>query len=352
MILPKTLQEGHSEAQTEETQNDTTGAQEAPQEPAIEAQVDAIIADPAVPLVDKAALIMDAAGDTLFSMGKTNDEINRQFNDELSQYAEGKLTPSHVFKVGLPGDILRKTGFPVVPIELLAAQLEKKIDGHKLSPQDIRDLPALLQEPVAVFSYGVREKAQNVIIEAQKDGKNILVGIHFDQNRRGAFISDIRTVFNKDNEEWLNWINQGKLLYANIEKLQAAVAQQQTNPADVSYQEGQQRINLAEVTYLDLESIKRLIQENQDVKDYFPSADSSGTLFQTVTKEDLDRAVQENQRPGDTKPGNSKYPGSAGPLRRHGGGVPCAEWEAVRTAYRPGGGEGPGSLVRGTDGGL
>jgi hypothetical protein len=199
-----------------------------------------------------------------------DDEINQQFNDELSQYADGKLPPSHVFKIGLPGDILRKTGFPVVPIELLAAQLEKKIGGHKISPEDIRDLPALLQEPVAVFRYGDKEKAQNVIIEVQKDGKNFLVGIHFSQQRAGAVVSSIRTLFNKDNEEWLNWINQGKLLYTDIKKLQAVVAQQQINPADVSYQEGQQRINPAEVTYLDLEPIKRLIQENQDVKDYFP----------------------------------------------------------------------------------
>ena len=42
------------------------------------------------------------------------------------------------------------------------------------------------------------------------------------------------------------------MLYADIEKLQTVVAQQQINPADVSY--------------LDLEHTGRILQENKDVK--------------------------------------------------------------------------------------
>ena len=48
-------------------------------------------------------------------------------------------------------------------------------------------------------------------------------------------INSVRNVFPKDNAEWLNWISQNKLLYADKEKIQALIDKQQTNLADVNY---------------------------------------------------------------------------------------------------------------------
>ena len=117
----------------------------------------------------------------------------------------------------------------------------------------VNDLPEMLQKPVAVFKYGDEKKAQNIIVELQKDGKNFLVGVHF--NQVNGNVSDIRGVFHKDNHEWLNWITKGKALYVNTKKLQNII--------------NQQRINLAEVEYLDLESIESLLKKNSGVKDLF-----------------------------------------------------------------------------------
>ena len=190
-------------------------------------------------------------------MGKLR-EINDRFNKELDQLLAGKLEKGHVFKLGRPGKILRKTGFPAEQeIELSARRLdEKSMAGHHpFSSTDLKDLVKAINEPVAVFAYGDKNKAQNVIVEIQTNNRNFLVGIHFDQDLQGVSVSSIRTLFPKDNHEWLNWINQGKLLYANIKKLQAVVTQQQTNPADVGY--------------LNLEHIENIIQENKNVKHYF-----------------------------------------------------------------------------------
>ena len=56
----------------------------------------------------------------------------------------------------------------------------------------------------------------------------------------------IRGIFPKDNAEWLNWINQGKLLYVDKAKIQALI--------------DKQRKNLAEVEYLDLDSFAKVVQ--------------------------------------------------------------------------------------------
>ena len=62
-----------------------------------------------------------------------------------------------------------------------------------------------------------------------------------------AEISDVRGIFPKDNAEWLNWISQGKADYLNKEKIQTLI--------------DQQRINLAEVDYLDLDSAANILKD-------------------------------------------------------------------------------------------
>jgi hypothetical protein len=205
-------------------------------------------------------------------------EVNEQFNEELERFLEGKLEKGHIFKLGEPGGILQRTGFPAgQEIELSATRLEEKSKAkhHPFNPADLKNLVQSINEPVAVFAYGDRINAQNVIIEIRQNGKNYLVGIHFDQQRQGTFVSSIRGLFPKETVNWLNWINQGLLLYADIGKLQAVVAQQRTNPADVSNH--------------NLEPIERLIRENAGVKDYFPN--ENVTLFQFGDREMLEEAA-------------------------------------------------------------
>lgn len=164
------------------------------------------------------------------------------FDKELQDYIDGKLNKSHIFSLGLPGEILQKCGFPDNQrIELSASHLEfkSKLPRHIFDLSEIKGLEQALKNPVAVFEYGDRKKSQNVVVNIEKDGKNFLAGIHFNQSTRGYEVSDIRTLYPKDNVEWLNWINQGKLIYGDKEKLQALIAQQRMNVAEVSTQVAQ-----------------------------------------------------------------------------------------------------------------
>lgn len=180
-------------------------------------------------------------------------KINNDFNDDIENFKSGSLNEKYKFKLGKPSEILLKCGFPNDDIELLAKQLKLKMSIHNFSADDIKDLPLALQNPLAVFSYGDAKKSQNVIVNLNKDGKNFVVGIHF--NQVNGQISDIRGLFNKDNQEWLNWINQGKARYLNKNKLQELI--------------NQQRTNLAEVEYLDLKPVESILQQNPAVNDLF-----------------------------------------------------------------------------------
>ena len=161
------------------------------------------------------------------------------FDKELQDFIDGKLPKSHVFSLGRPSEILVKCGFPAEQrIELSASHLEfkSKLPRHQFDLKEVMGLEKALKNPIAVFEYGDRKKSQNVIVNIEKDGKNFLAGVHFNQKYNSFEISTIRTLFPKENVEWLNWINQGKLIYGDKEKLQALIAQQRMNVADVSSQ--------------------------------------------------------------------------------------------------------------------
>lgn len=178
------------------------------------------------------------------------NNINDTFNNELQQQIDGVLPKGHIYKMGKPGKILLSTGVPDLPVQMSASRLMQKATsyGHDFDLSEVKDLVKALQNPIAVFAYGDKTKAQNIIIPLQKDGKNFIVGLSLKPTVNGKTleINSIRNVFPKNNSEWLNWISQGKALYLDKEKIQALIDQQRTI--------------LADVDYLDLDSVAKIVE--------------------------------------------------------------------------------------------
>ena len=220
-------------------------------------------------------------------------KANDRFNEELEKQVKGELEEGHVYKLGMPSEILLSTGVPNLPIELSAKQLSKKAAdrGHRFDVKDIANLPQAIQAPIAVFEYGNKDKSQNLIVEIERDGKKFVVGIHFNQNRRGIVVNDIRGLFNKDSHEWLNWISQGKLLYADKEKIQALMDKQRTN--------------LAEVNYLNLDDVAKKVKDFENPKLF------DGKISEVDKKgsDSIERSVREN--PKSENPRFSRKPGES-----------------------------------------
>ncbi|MDO5035841.1 MAG: hypothetical protein Q4D93_02650 [Porphyromonas sp.] len=198
------------------------------------------------------------------------NKVNAQFNKELQEQIDGTQEAGHVYQLGMPSKILLSTGIPNLPIELKASKFLEKSSkkSHIYSISDIKDLPIALSNPLAVFKYGDKDKAQNIIVSIKSGGKNLLVGIHFNRESSGITVNSIRGLFPKDTAEWLNWITQDKALYLDKEK--------------VLNQINQRRINLAEVEYLDLGLATKVVKEFDNPKpsiEYKDGKRISGDLF-------------------------------------------------------------------------
>lgn len=182
-----------------------------------------------------------------FRRSQKLQEVNERFNEELQAQIDGTLPKGHVYSLGMPSDILRSAGIPNLPIELTASRVSLK-SGQEKHPFPIKilsNLPQMLQKPIAVFHYG--DKAMNVIVEIEYEGRDLLVGLVLNQDRNGIEVNDVRGLFPKDTAKWLNWITQGKAIYLNKEIIQTKITQQRTN--------------LAEVGHLNLDDLAKVIKE-------------------------------------------------------------------------------------------
>jgi hypothetical protein len=196
----------------------------------------------------------------------------------------------------MPSDILLSTGVPNLPIQMSAQRLEDKATkfGHNFDIAEVKDLVNAIQKPIAIFEYGDRNKSQNLIVEIQKDGKNFIIGLSLNLVVKGKAleINSVRNVFPKDNAEWLNWISQNKLLYADKEKIQALIDKQQTN--------------LADVNYLNLDDVAKKVKDFENPKLF------DGKISEVDKKgsDSIDSSVRENPKNED-KPRFSRKPGES-----------------------------------------
>lgn len=202
--------------------------------------------------------------------GEDVEAVNARFNEELQQQIDGTLPKGHVYNLGMPSGVLLSTGIADAPIQLSATKLNDKSSGfgHDYDLSEVKDLVKSINDPIAVFKYGDEKKAQNIVVEIQHNGKNFIVGLAIrpSVNGRVLEINSIRNVFPKDNAEWLNWITQDKALYLDKNRIQALIDQQRTNLADVGY--------------LDLNSVAKIVKkfENPQIprESFSENADAEG----------------------------------------------------------------------------
>ena len=166
------------------------------------------------------------------------EAVNAQFNRELRYQVDGILPKNHIYQLGSPGEILLSAGIRDLPVELSAERLAYKASEnyhHTFSILEVKNLPKAINYPLAVFAYGDKTKAVNIITEIEKNWKNFLVGISLNPEINGLKLNvhSVRTVFPKDILEWTNWICHSKALYLNKEKVLSLLANPRL-PEDVA----------------------------------------------------------------------------------------------------------------------
>ena len=223
-------------------------------------------------------------GQPMFRRGNARvEKVNTQFNEDLEKLKKGELPSGHVFEMGMPSIPLLSTGIPYAPIRLHSNVLNTKMHDpvHTFTPDEIKDLVKHIQRPVAIFEYGDKEKAQNLMVGIHQattpEGKQFLLGLALEPvvNGKKLEYNSVRNVFPKNFHDWIHWINQGKLLRVDDKKeIEAIIDALRTNPVDHAGNDNLVEVNgdalrINPVDYIsakDLNSAAKLLKDFENPK--------------------------------------------------------------------------------------
>ena len=138
-------------------------------------------------------------------------KANEKFNKDLNT-----LSDKSVLNLGSPSVPLLASGIENKPLRLYGSKLLAKINKHGYKPEYVRDLPLAVHNPIAIFT-GSHPDSFAILTELNIDGNNVLVTLGVGKGGDVDF-NIISSVYGKKGNNVLNWINGGKLLYADKEK--------------------------------------------------------------------------------------------------------------------------------------
>ena len=148
-------------------------------------------------------------------------KVNSQFNEELQQQIDGTLPKGHVYRLGMPSDVLLASGIPNLPIELASQRLIHKSNqqNHPFDLSDVKDLPNAIQSPLAVFDSATRIGSNVILTELKQGNKNFVVAIETNRKQGRIEVNSVRSIHPRTTSNIVNWINEGLMNYANKDSL-------------------------------------------------------------------------------------------------------------------------------------
>lgn len=134
-------------------------------------------------------------------------EANERYNTQLDLFTEGKLPSGDKIDLGYPGATLLACGIRNAYMTIAQRVLKDHMEKHGLTADDIRNLPAALENPIMVYEWGDKAKTTIVITEIPRETERIAVALRFRQTVDGIKINKVVSVHGKSIDRLLTDMN-------------------------------------------------------------------------------------------------------------------------------------------------
>ena len=159
--------------------------------------------------------------DTLYrEAGSDIEDVNEQFNQQLDSLTE-ENADSVTLSLGRPSALLRAAGVEDKSMKLYGNKVMKKMRKHGFSLEELKDLPRVVADPIAVFNNYQKEGNRSILTELKTANGNFLVTIDLGKGEKDIDFNIVSSVFGKPNNKIINWINKGFVTYINKGKAQS-----------------------------------------------------------------------------------------------------------------------------------
>lgn len=185
----------------------------------------------------KAKLNTGTSADIRYRTAEDMEEVNQRFNEQLAELTE-ENADRIIMSLGRPSEILRSVDMPDRDIRLYGNKVMKKSKTHEYSPHDLKDLPKMIQHPIAIFK-GSYPGSFSLLTEIELNGNNALVSIDI---KKGEVqdINLVTSVYGKKGDNVLSWIEEGKMLYTDKKKTLDYISSS-APIADATYNQGRSK---------------------------------------------------------------------------------------------------------------
>lgn len=142
--------------------------------------------------------------------------LNKPFSDRLDKYLSGAMGKQVAIKVTDTPVVLELLGARKLPVIITDGTIEKDTKSkHSVSIDALRQLPAHLHDPIAVFDSGSRENSFVIMTELQDaKGDTIIAAIHLEKEYGRYKVNEIASVYGKNRNAWFSeQIEKDRLRY-------------------------------------------------------------------------------------------------------------------------------------------
>ena len=134
-------------------------------------------------------------------------DANERFNNEIKEFKN----KSHkgLMHLGAPSPILKACGVDVDEITLSPKVLNRKLNQHSLTSDDVKDLVNSIQKPIMVYRHG--EGTPNIVVITNADirGNKLSLALELDEDGNVTKLNNVSSIHDKDAEKevkrWFSW---------------------------------------------------------------------------------------------------------------------------------------------------
>ena len=137
----------------------------------------------------------------------TVENYNRQFNEDLQDFIDGKLPKNHIFDLGDTSELMQKCGLENLPIELVASKLNDKRlqSNHVYDVNKLKDLVKAINNPLAVFRSLTRHNRFVIMTDIKDRRENFILAIE-KRYESSDWVYDVRSIYPKNPNGILSWL--------------------------------------------------------------------------------------------------------------------------------------------------
>ena len=137
----------------------------------------------------------------------TVENFNRQFNEDLQDFIDGKLPAGHIFDLGDTSELMGKVGLAGWPIEMKAERLnnKKQQENHPYPAETVKDLVDGINNPLGVFRSISHPNCFVILTDIKHDDMNFVVIIR-PFTKKGGNVYDVRSLYPKNNKALISWL--------------------------------------------------------------------------------------------------------------------------------------------------